>query len=209
MKQEVNIETWNRKAHYLFFSQFEEPFFGLTLNIDCTKAYRYAKCNKKSFFLVYLYLALKAANDIEAFRYRIVDDKIFVFEVVNASSTINRLDGTFGFAYIDYDKSEDAFYANAHEVINDVKQSSGLFPAVSGENVIHCSAVPWINFTSLSHARCFKFADSSPKISFGKMTEQAGVNTMAVSIHVHHGLMDGYHVSLYADRFQELMNADI
>lgn len=209
MKQPINIETWNRKAHYLFFSQFEEPFFGVTINIDCTKAYGYAKANKISFFLVYLYRALKAANEIEAFRYRIVDEEVFVFDQVNVSATINRADETFGFAYIDYNQIETAFYANANEVIDGVKQGTGLFPAVSGENVIHCSALPWINFSSVSHARCFSFNDSSPKISFGKITEHAGIKTMPVAIHVHHGLMDGYHVGLYADRFQELMDTDI
>jgi chloramphenicol O-acetyltransferase type A len=35
---------------------------------------------------------------------------------------------------------------------------------------IHFSAIPWLNFTSLSHARSYTFPDSSPKISFGKMT---------------------------------------
>jgi chloramphenicol O-acetyltransferase type A len=34
---------------------------------------------------------------------------------------------------------------------------------------IHFSAIPWLNFTSLSHARSYTFPDSSP-ISFGKMT---------------------------------------
>jgi chloramphenicol O-acetyltransferase type A len=38
------------------------------------------------------------------------------------------------------------------------------------------------------------------------MTEQNGVKTMPVSIHVHHGLMDGYHVGLFVDEFQRLMN---
>jgi chloramphenicol O-acetyltransferase type A len=29
---------------------------------------------------------------------------------------------------------------------------------------------------------------------------------MSMSIHVHHGLMDGYHVGQFVDCFQELMN---
>lgn len=57
MKQLINLETWERKEHYLFFSQFEEPFFGVTVSIDCTKAYQIAKEKKTSFFLYYLYQA--------------------------------------------------------------------------------------------------------------------------------------------------------
>ncbi|QCR22322.1 chloramphenicol acetyltransferase [Pontibacter sp. SGAir0037] len=206
MKKEVNISEWNRKEHYHFFSRFEEPFFGITVQIDCTKAYAQAKKNKQSFFLYYLYRALQAANAVEAFRYRIINGKVYVFEQVNASSTISRPNHTFGFAYMDYEEDESSFYEQARQVIQDVQQSEGLIPAVSGENVIHFSAIPWIDFSSISHARSFTFPDSCPKISFGKVTEKNGVKTMPVSVHVHHGLADGYHVSLFVAEFQKLMN---
>jgi chloramphenicol O-acetyltransferase type A len=206
MKHQIDLTNWKRKAHYEFFTQFEEPFFGITVAVDCTLAYRNAKEQETSFFLYYLYCALKAANSIESFRYRIADKNVFVFDQVHASTTIDRLDGTFGFGYLDYYEEEPQFYKHARKEIAEVRQSKGLHPAVSGENVIHFSAIPWLDFTSLSHARSYSFPDSCPKVSFGKMTEQNGVKTMPVSIHVHHGLMDGYHVGLFVDKFQRLMN---
>jgi chloramphenicol O-acetyltransferase type A len=27
MKQQLDVENWNRKEHFFFFKQFEEPFF--------------------------------------------------------------------------------------------------------------------------------------------------------------------------------------
>lgn len=204
--KEINLSDWKRKDHYAFFSQFEEPFFGVTLKIDCTQAYDFAKEQKQSFFLLYLYRALKAANSIEEFRYRIVDKKVVLFDTVTASATINRPDGTFGFSYLDYHEDEKVFQEKVSEEMDAVRKSTGLIPAVSGENVIHCSAAPWLDFTALSHARSFTFPDSSPKISFGKWTEENGVKTMPVSIHAHHGLMDGYHIGLFIEAFQHLMN---
>lgn len=206
MKQEIDIANWNRKEHYQLFTQFEEPFFGVTIRVDCTHAYATAKAQQRSFFLYYLYQTLKAANEVEAFRYRIADGKVFRYDQVHASPTINRPDGTFGFAYINYDPDEERFYAAAQKTADEVRYGSGLVPAMSGENVLHCSALPWLDFTSISHARCFHFPDSSPKISYGKMTEAAGRKTMPVSIHVHHALADGRDVGLFADAFQELMN---
>jgi len=38
------------------------------------------------------------------------------------------------------------------------------------------------------------------------MVGDDGKRTMSMSIHVHHGLMDGYHVGQFVDCFQELMN---
>jgi chloramphenicol O-acetyltransferase type A len=83
-----------------------------------------------------------------------------------------------------------------------------LTPAVSGENVIHFSAVPWLHFTAVSHARCFSFADSCPKITFGKIKVEDGKKIMPVAVHVHHALVDGYHVGLFIDKFQALMNRE-
>jgi chloramphenicol O-acetyltransferase type A len=206
MKQLIDIDTWARKDHFNFFRQFEEPFFGVTVNVDCTTAYARAKEQGLSFFLSYLHKALAAANSVEAFRYRIGGNEVFLYDVVNASPTINRPDGTFGFSYIDFNADFTAFAEEAQKEIERVQNSTGLVPAVSGENVIHFSSIPWINFTSLSHARSFSFNDCIPKISFGKMTEVEGVKAMPVSVHVHHALMDGYHVGQFVERFQQLLD---
>ena len=206
MKTKLDIENWNRKDHYHFFKSFDEPFFGLTVDIDCTKAYDYCKKEGISFFLYYLYMSLKSANNIEAFKYRIINDEVYVYNKINASPTINRPDGTFGFSYIDYHPDIEVFMKNAVIEMDKVKNSVGLIPAVSGENVIHYSSIPWINFKSVSHARNFSFNDSSPKITFGKMTTNNNKRTMPVAIHVHHALMDGYDVSKYINEFQNLMN---
>lgn len=203
----VAIDQWNRKDHYNFFSKFDEPFFGITVNVDCTMAYKKAKESKTSFFLYYLYRALKAANQVENFRYRIIDDKVYLFDVINASPTINRPDNTFGFSFLNYNEDENSFRSNALEVIKKVQESKSLFPEGEDKiNVIHFSALPWLNFTSMSHARNYKYPDSCPKISFGKVTEINNTKTMAISIHAHHGLVDGYHVGLFVEKFQALLN---
>ena len=207
MKKELDIDHWERKDHYHFFKKFEEPFFGITVDLDCTIAYKYCKTKGISFFLYYLHKSLIAANEIEAFRFRIIDEKVLVFNQVNASPTINRPNGTFGFAYMDYFETFPEFEKSAKQEIERIENSSGLVPAVSGENVIHYSSIPWIKFTSISHARSFSFRDSCPKISFGKMTDKNGKKVMPISIHVHHALMDGFHVGKYIDTFQRLMNA--
>ena len=202
----LDLDSWNRKEHFNFFKQFEEPFFGLTVKVDCTIAYRYSKKNNISFFLYYLHKALVAANATTPFRYRIIEDKVVVYKTINASPTIGRDDGTFGFSYIDYEEDFEKFNFGAKKEIQRVKNAKGLDSATSGDNVIHFSSMPWINFTSLSHARNYSFKDSCPKISFGKMIDENGKKTMSVSIHVHHALMDGYHVSLFIDEFQKKLD---
>ena len=208
MKTLLDIDSWNRKEHFLFFKQMEEPFFGATVQIDCTKAFLTAKELNSSFFIYYLHKTLIAINTIESFRYRINGDTIFIHDIINASATIGREDGTFGFSLIEYNSDFTVFQKTALTEIERIQSTTGLFTRnFEQDNVIHFSAIPWLNFTSLSHARSYSFPDSSPKISFGKMmVAENGKRTIPMSVHVHHGLMDGLHLGQFVDYFQEIMN---
>jgi len=209
MKTLLDLENWNRKEHFAHFRQMEEPFFGATVEIDCTKAYQTAKSLNVSFFIYYLHKTLVAVNTIENFKYRISEDKIYINNRVDASATIGREDGTFGFSLIEYDPDLKVFEQNASAEIERIQNTTGLFTReFNDDNVIHFSAIPWLNFTSLSHARSFTYPDSCPKISFGKMiTSETGKRTISMAVFVHHGLMDGLHLGQFVDYFQELMNS--
>lgn len=184
----------------------EEPFFGITTRVDCTKAYAEAKASGVSFFTYYLHKTLVAVNSIENFRYRIIDNGVYVFDRIDASATILREDKTFGFSLMEYRKDFTEFAEITRKEIERIQNTSGLLTREFDINLIHFSALPWIDFTSYSHARSFTFPDSCPKISFGKMMEENGHKTMALSVHVHHALVDGYHVGQFLTLFQELMN---
>ena len=203
----LDIDNWPRKWHFEFFSKFEEPFWGVTVEVDCTKAYEKAKAIDSSFFIYYLHKSVKAANLIEEFKYRIDEEsRIVIHDSINASATINRPDGTFGFSYIKYHDDYSTFEKAAQEEINRVKNSHELTPSNYSDNIIHYSSLPWIKFTAISHARSYSINDSVPKISFGKLVSEGTQKTMPVSIHVHHGLMDGFHVGKYCELFQDLLN---
>ena len=208
MKTLLDLDNWPRKEHFHFFKQFEEPFFGATVEIDYTTACNKSKALGASFFIYYLHKTLVAVNTNEPFRYRISDDKIYICDRVDASATIGREDGTFGFSLIQYDPDFDHFKEIALKEIERIQSTTGLFTRTfENDNVIHFSAIPWLDFTSLSHARSYTFPDSCPKISFGKMkVSENGKKTMPMSIHVHHGLMDGLHLGQFVDSFQEIMN---
>jgi len=206
MKQKLDLDNWNRKEHFLFFKQMQEPFFGVTVPIDCTNAYAKSKELGVSFFTYYLHKTLTAVNTIEPFRYRIINDEVYIFDRVDVSATILREDKTFAFSYMEYDEDLNKFAEITKTEIARIQNTTGLITREFPENLIHFSAVPWVNFTSYSHARSFTFPDSCPKVSFGKMMDENGKKTMQMAVHVHHGLMDGYHVGLFISRFEELMS---
>jgi chloramphenicol O-acetyltransferase type A len=204
----LDIETWNRKEHFEFFSQCDEPFFGIVAEIDCTNAYQLCKNNSIPFSLYYHYQATIAVNKTDEFRYRISDGEIIVFDKIHVTTTISRIDNTFSFSFIPFTSSLNEFIDLAKMEMERIKKTSGLgLSENTGRlDVIHFSAVPWIRFTGVTHPRNFKYTDSVPKISFGKYFHRDGRMIMPISVNAHHGLMDGFHVGQFLQLYESLMN---
>ena len=207
MKQLIDLKTWNRTAHFEFFSKFEEPFFGITTPIDCTIAYQKSKTLQVPFFVYYLHKTLVAVNKIENFRLRIEGDNVVLYDEIDTSATIMREDKTFGFSFIKFHEDLHEFNKTAQIEIQRIQNTPGILTREYPENIIHFSAVPWINFTGLTHSRSFSAPDSCPKISFGKLMDENGKKTMALSVTAHHGLLDGYHMGLFVEELQKLLNS--
>ncbi len=206
MKHEIDIATWKRREHFEVFKNFDEPLFGITVKVECANAYKKAKIAGYPFSLFYLYLSMKAANEIEEFRYRIEDDKVYCYDSVGAGPTIFRKDETYGCAYFPYNKNIEAFMNQAKSETERVNTESGLkFPHI-GEDILHYSTLPWADFTSVNHARILSRGRSIPKITFGKITREGEKMWLPVDVHVNHALMDGFHVGKFIERFQQLLN---
>ena len=204
----IDINTWNRKEHYEFFSKMDSPYFGIVAEVDCTKAYAIAKTKKRSFFAHYFHKSMQAINCVEAFKYRIIDESVYVFDIIHAGTTIARADGTFGFIYVPFSEDFDIFNSALESEILAVQNSTGLRLNNDDlkKDLIRHSTLPWINFSAVLHPTSFKNKESVPKIVFGKYVEKEGKKMMPVSVEGHHGLLDGYHIALYLEAFQKLLN---
>lgn len=204
----IDRKNWSRREHFEFFSSYDDPFFGITAEVDCTLAYDLCKANDFSFFAYYLYKSSEAVNRIEELKYRIINEEIVLFDLIHVASTIGRQDGTFGFSFVEHSKAFQDFESLLKDEIRSVEQSEGLRAGIDAyrNDVIHYSTIPWTKFSALSHPKKFRSQDSVPKITFGKSSISQSRRILPVSIHAHHGLVDGFHLSKYLEQFQSLLN---
>lgn len=202
----LDIDSWNRKEHFEFFNTFLDPYFSVATKFDVTNAKKFSKENKVSFFAVYLHACVKAINEIENFRYRILEDKVVIYDTIHASATIMRPDHTFGFSFINYSNDVVEFAANVLKEKERILNSNSLFPPVDSIDCIYCSAMPWTNFTGHKEPLSGK-KESVPKLAFSKAVKTNGILEMTVAVSVNHALMDGYHIALFNDKFQENLNS--
>ena len=202
----LDLENWKRREHFEFFRQFEQPFFNICSELDVTALVEYANDQRRSFFLASLFLSLKAANEIEELRLRIRAEAVVCHPQVSAGSTVMRDDETFAFGYFDYSDDFERFEVSGKQELAKVQSPDTLRPHIDRDDLIYYSILPWISFTSFSHARRCPATDCIPRIVFGKYS--AGTNggyKMPVSIEVHHALVDGLHVGRFLEQFQALL----
>lgn len=199
----IDIASWKRKEHFTHFCGLDDPYWSITTEVDCTKAYQDSKKMGHSFFLSCLHSSLKAVHQVEELRMRIVEGQVVCYDEINASATILRADETFGCCFIEFVQDFKQFAADAAVKIEQTLKTSGM--CLENDymlNQIHYSAIPWCSFSALTFARSTNPQDTVPKMTFGQRRQSGEKYFMPVAIMVHHGLVDGLHVARFLQKFQ-------
>ena len=203
----LDLKNWSRLNQYKFFKKYDNPFFNICSMLDVTELVNKTKQSQCSFSTSMLYASIFTANQIEEFKYRLKGDNVVVCDSIYAGSTVLNPDNTFNFCYFDYFPDFQAFNNNAKIQIDLNKKGQTDFDGRNNDlDIIHYSVIPWISFTSFSHPRNYSTNDSIPKIVFGKYHLENGKFMMPISIEVHHALMDGFHLGLYLQSLQRILN---
>ena len=201
----LDLEAWPRRAAFEYFRSFDKPYFNVCTRLDVAplKA-ALAASGGGGLSLACYYVALRLANLHEPLRLRLEGGRVRVHEAVGGSTTVLRDDDSFGFAYFEAAEGFDAFAAEAGAAIRAAREPGAHFaPRLEEAALLHLTTLPWVHFTSFSHARNWGREDSVPKLAFGRAEAgEGGRLWMPLSVEVHHALMDGVHVGRYVQAFE-------
>jgi chloramphenicol O-acetyltransferase type A len=207
MPHNLDLDNWARRQLFDFFQRYDQPYFNVCTQLDITKLMELLESRpNKNVAMTYLYFALRVANEIEPFRYRLKGDQILVHDIIHGGSTVLMPDETFSFAYFDYSDNFEEFIEGARSAIDEVRSGDGVLRPTPRDNLIYFTILPWFSFTSFAHARNSERGLSVPRIAFGKFLKAGGRVQLPISVEVHHALMDGLHVGKYLNRLQEALD---
>ena len=206
MDHYLDVANWSRRELFEFFIGYSNPYFNVCTSVDVTKLIALVRGRPGvKISLAIHYFALRIANEIEPFRYRLKDEKVFVYDVINGGTTVLLPNESFAYAYFDYEHDFEAFITGMGEAIDEIRTGSGKLKPTMRDDVIYHTTLPWISFTSFAHARTRGRGDSVPRIVFGKFARENERMMMPISLEVHHALMDGLHVGRYLSRLEEAL----
>lgn len=200
-KKELDI-----KVDELPFQDFLTSQYSMTVRVNAQNTYDYSKENNIPFFNMTAACILTAINEIPEFKRRIIDDKIYEYEKINAVSPIMQDDYSIREIEIpplsEHESLEEynSYIENKKENIEDnqflVEPSlRDMLP------ICNLSCIPWINFDSLTNI----IASSNqlmPVISWGKLVD----GKIPVSLTASHVFIFGYHFKLFYENLEKYLD---
>ena len=212
MKHIIDINTWERKENYEFFLGFQNPTISITSEVECAGAKARAKAAGESFFLHYLYAVLRAVNEIPEFRFRIdAEGRVVYFDHVDMLTPIKvKENGRFFTIRLPWNTDFQTFYTTAKAIINDIDPNGNPYDmeTVGGKDlldVILLSATPDLYFTSLTCTQEHRHGSNYPLMNAGKAILKEGKLVMPIAMTIHHGFIDGHHLSLFYKKVEEFL----
>ncbi len=201
----VDLDSWPRAAQFRFFRTFARPHYAITSRLDVTKLV--ARKADVSPYRACLYAIGAGLHHVPELRMRFRGDGVVLHDTVALSMTVPNTSGSFNYAYVPHIPDFEQFDREAKTLIDAVAQSED-FGAHVGETdaLAYLSCLPWLDFTSMNNPLPGP-DDSIPRISWGKFVPEGGRMRMAMTLEVHHALVDGQHVGDYFAKVQNVLDA--
>ena len=205
----LDLDSWHRRSAYDFFRAFDIPTFNLCARLDVALLRQAVKdLGVGSLSLAYHFIAIRLANEIEPFRYRLEGEHVRVHDSVHGSTTVLREDNSFGFATLEHNPDFAAFCAQGTQALANGRRLDAAFePNKNAGATVHMTTLPWVHFSSYSNARQGSPNDAIPKIAFGRIDTDGERQWMPLSVEVHHALMDGVHIGQFFEGFEAALQA--
>ena len=202
-KFKIDLENYVRKDHFLYFCGLENPYVGLTADVEVSSLVRACKEKKQSFYLAFMHAAALAADTIPEFRRRILDKEIWEYAECPTSHTEPLENGTYCYCTLYHHMPLREYFQKAEEQRAAVVSKGKLEEDEEVDGMYFVTCVPWLHYSALVQPLG---RDSNPRISWGKYEEDfRGRQMMPVTVLLHHGLADGLHIA----KFYEALNEQI
>ena len=210
MERKIERQDWKRNAHDRLFARLEVPFYSVTHRIDVTGAVAFSKARGVSFYATMMWVTMRAVNGVEAFRYELCGEDVYLLDHRNPSYTYPWDDELFGICGIEWKNGESPidFAARCREA--EAHNASPIPTAESDAagHDVYLSCVPWFDYMHIAQEFPLDNTDSTPRILWGRYeTDMQGKRTLAYTVQVNHRLIDGIHLSLLYDALDGAIHA--
>lgn len=191
----IDLKSWPRAAQFHWFRSYERPHYATTVRLDVTQLISNGKSRGVSPYRACLFAIGAGLHAVPELLMRFRGDTVVAHDRVSLSMTVPTDAGSFNYAYVPFAPDFADFDHSAREIIAAAAVLDGL-DANDGskDDVAYLSCMPWLDYTSLNNALPGS-DDCIPRVSWGKFVQEPDQRwRMAMTLEVHHALVDGQQV---------------
>lgn len=149
------------------------------------------------------YFIAVAINDIDNYKYRYENGKVYKYDKLKPNFTQMLDDKNIGYFTCDF-KDTYLEFLQEYETVQYSFQKNQKSYANKDQGEVWCSYVPWFNYSSIITP--FSKEITIPQFMWDKFIFENNRVYINLTIMAHHGFVDGYHVGLFLNRFNEIIN---
>lgn len=201
MRTEIN--KFNRQTLFDNYHANDNPFSFVTTKVDITKIYQLCQKNRNYYATIGYYFA-KAINQIDAFKYRYEEGKIYKYDVIRPNFTQMFKDETIGYFTFEMKDNYSEFIQEYQKIQNHFLETHQSCTK-NDQGEVWFSCEPWFHFSGLIPP--FDKSVTVPQIIWDKFSFEENRCYINVMIMVHHGFADGYHIGLLINTFKQIVES--
>lgn len=205
----IDMNTWPMAQAFHYYTQMAPTSYTVNVTMNVTNMRQALKAQGYKFFPAYLYLVTQVINEIEHLRVGNQDGVLGHYNTLTpAYPQFHEDDKTTSLLWTEYQDHFPTFHARYLRDIEAYGQSHGILSSkgVPPANTYIISCIPWFTFNSFSlHNHGIKDY-YFPSFEAGGFVESSERIEMPLSVTVHHATTDGYHLKVFFEKLQKLMN---
>ena len=202
----IDLDSWPRAAQFRWFRTYERPHYATTSRLDVTHLVGRRENDGVSFYRASLFAIAQGLHTVPELLMRFRGEKVVRHDNISLSMPVPTAAGSFNYAYVPYAPDFAAFDAQAKDIIGKAAVSDDLNPVGAGQDAVaFLSCMPWIDYSSINNAMPHK-NDCIPRVTWGKYVQEGDRWRMAMTLEVHHALVDGEHVGAFFHAVQAALD---
>lgn len=193
----IDLARWPRTPQFRFFRAYGRPHYAITSRLTVTALLTRGRAAGVSTYRAAIHAIGAGVHQVPALGLRFRGETVVSHDAIALSMTVPAEDGGFRYAYVPWQSDVRRFDAVCAGLIAAAR--TGPLNANSGQrdDVAYLSCLPWLDYTALDNALPGP-EDCIPRISWGRLTEDSpGLWRVAMTIQVHHALVDGADVGQF------------
>ena len=194
----TEIINYERSELFNYYNNKDNPFIYLTTKVDITNIYN--KC--KNYYPAIAYFITLALNKIDNFKYRYENNKIYKYDTLNINFTQMLDNNNIGFFACSF-KDNYHDFIKEYKIVQEIFQKNKNSIANNDEGEVWFSYVPWFNISSLITP--YDKNNTIPQFIWDKFTHENEKYYINLTIMVHHGFVDGFHIAAFLKALEEII----